>query len=644
MKKLEIVLVSLWTSWAAAQTPTGVVLPDGKEFVSWEKLLSYTKTYYVDNRHPKAADTNPGTEALPFFTINKAAQTLQPGERVVISSGIYRERVAPARGGTGPDKMISYEAAPGAKVVVKGSRLAKTGWEPSAGFRLDRFGPPRSKARVFQRRLDDFDFQGYNPFGMASIMMDRVYLYPTRDELDRHLRRRGLVFVDGKRLEQVPMFHQLSQKENAYWVEQNGLSVHVRLAGDADPNGHEVELAIQEQVFAPRQRELGYIRVKGITFEHAADSFPPPQRALVSTSAGHHWIIEDCTIRHANAIGLDLGYQDWNMTPPELIGYHIVRRNYVEDAGICGIAGMGVRETLIEANLIENIGWHDVELLWETGGIKLHTTKSCLLRNNVIRHLKHGGAIWLDYQNSNTRVTANVMGDAQSTLRGGIYLEASQEPNMLDHNIIWNATEGKGGGTYDMKPHGGWGILVDGSDEAVIAHNLIGRCQDAAIKTRTVESRIVGPRGGTSRWNKVLNNIFHRNGKGIDFSTQENTADGNLYGLGADQVEDETRGEGRGLNWTSWLNPALRLDLPAWQKFFGFDKNGAYAEMNIEVDLDALKLTWSVAGRIPEVATEEHFRRDFRGRTAAKTRKAGPLIDLPAATTTVDIDPRPLVQ
>ena len=74
----------------------------------------------MDNQNPRAADSNPGTKELPFSTINKAAQVLQPGERVVIMTGVYRERVVPKRGGTGPDKMISYEAAPGANVVVKG--------------------------------------------------------------------------------------------------------------------------------------------------------------------------------------------------------------------------------------------------------------------------------------------------------------------------------------------------------------------------------------------------------------------------------------------------------------------------------------------------------------------------------------------
>ena len=187
-------------SSAAGQAGTGVLLPDGREFVSWEKPLEFSKTYYVDNGNPRAADKNPGTKEQPFFTINKAAQVLQPGERVVIMSGVYREFVDPRRGGTGPDKMISYEAAPGANVVVKGSRLVKTGWNSSTSYKLGPHPPARSTVKIYERRLDDLDFQGYNPFGMVNIMQDRVYLKPKPEELRQHLLRRGMVFVDGKRL------------------------------------------------------------------------------------------------------------------------------------------------------------------------------------------------------------------------------------------------------------------------------------------------------------------------------------------------------------------------------------------------------------------------------------------------------------
>ena len=88
--------------------PADSRLPDGTEFPSWEQPLTFTKAYYVDNQSANADDNGPGTKARPFRTINQAAQVLQPGERVVIASGTYRECVRPMRGGTGPDKMISY--------------------------------------------------------------------------------------------------------------------------------------------------------------------------------------------------------------------------------------------------------------------------------------------------------------------------------------------------------------------------------------------------------------------------------------------------------------------------------------------------------------------------------------------------------
>src|SRR5690349_20001827 len=103
-------------------------LPDGTVYAAWDQPLTFSKTYYVDKGDAKADDNSPGTKTPAFRTINRAAELLQPGERVVIASGVYRECVRPARGGTSPSQMISYEAAPGAQVVIKGSEVLKDGW------------------------------------------------------------------------------------------------------------------------------------------------------------------------------------------------------------------------------------------------------------------------------------------------------------------------------------------------------------------------------------------------------------------------------------------------------------------------------------------------------------------------------------
>jgi hypothetical protein len=257
-----------------------------------------------------------------------------------------------------------------------------------------------------------------------------------------------------------------------------------------------------------------------------------PQRGIVSTNRGHHWIIEDCVIHYSNGVGLDIGNQTWNSDEPAKIGFHIIRRNHILDAGVCGLAGYQSESSLIEYNVIENVGWQATEAAWESAGVKLHRTKDCVFRNNVIRNVVHASGLWLDYDISNTRVMNNVIGDIQKTNRAAIYLEASHDPNMIDHNVIWDVTSGDSGNLakiYHNGTQGGWGILVDGSDESIIAHNLIGFCQNSAIKSREIENRIVTGRGGTGRWNRVINNMFYRCPRGVDFGIKENFAEGNLY-------------------------------------------------------------------------------------------------------------------
>ena len=605
-----------------------MLLPDGQEFVSWEVPLQFAKTYYVDNRNPKASDQNPGTKDSPFLTINKAAQVVQPGERVEIMEGVYRERVVPPRGGTGPDKMISYEAAPGAKVVVSGALLVKKGWEPSTGFKLGgKNAPAPATVKIYQLDLEPLPLGGYNPFGMVNMMMDRRFLEWKKSAWRTQVLRRGLVFVDGQRLEQVGLYADMAKKDGSYWSEHNGLTLFVRLPGDADPSAHDVEVVVQEQVFAPKTHGLGYIRLKGITFEHSANGFPVPQRGLVSTTWGHHWIVEDCTIRHANSVGLDIGFQDWNAVEPSEIGYTIVRRNHFDDIGICGLAGLWGTHSLVDSNLIENVGWQDAEMGWESGGIKIHRADGTLLCNNVVRHMIHAPGIWLDSGNVNCRVTNNVVADVQEAIRGAIYLEISRPGNMIDQNIIWTVSKGKGGSGISPIDEGGWGIIIDGTDQAVVAHNLICNISDEAMKTRTAAHR-----GRTANGNQAINNIFYGCEGCIDFAHKNNSAEGNVY------VRAE---KDRGKEINAIDEPkAEQFTLPVWQETLGFDKRGGFADLSFDVDADALTLTYSAAGNMPDADTGQHFQKDFLGQAAGKQRKAGPFNQIPGEKRTIGIDPR----
>ncbi len=72
-------------------------------------------------------DSNPGTPAAPLRTIQRAAVLAQPGDTITVHQGVYRERINPPRGGESDAKRIVYQAAPGAKVEIKGSEIV-TGW------------------------------------------------------------------------------------------------------------------------------------------------------------------------------------------------------------------------------------------------------------------------------------------------------------------------------------------------------------------------------------------------------------------------------------------------------------------------------------------------------------------------------------
>src|SRR4029450_6710232 len=81
-------------------------------------------TYYVDKAHAKASDSNPGTEALPWKTIQKAAATLIAGDTVYVKAGTYTGQVTPKNSGS-VDRYITYSAYPGheKKVVIDGSKI-----------------------------------------------------------------------------------------------------------------------------------------------------------------------------------------------------------------------------------------------------------------------------------------------------------------------------------------------------------------------------------------------------------------------------------------------------------------------------------------------------------------------------------------
>lgn len=620
-------------------------LPDGSRFEFWEQEQSYHEELHVDCQNDKADDRNDGSMDLPLKTIQAAADRAKPGTRVLIHPGVYREHVSPKQGGSGPEEMISYEAFEGGEVVIKASEQIEkfevsTGWRRTPGFEEVREG---AEPKIWKHNLKPEMFQGYQPFCAVNILHDRLFIEYDKTDMTPYLNRRGMVFCDGKPLKQVALYCQMSQEEGTYWVEANGQTVHFRLKEDDAPQNHLMEITCREQCFAPEEPFLSYIRVKGLTCAHAATGAPVPQRGAVSCYRGHHWIIEDCTVEWSNGVGIDVGNECWHheIGEKQQIGYSIVRRCWIKDAGVCGIAGLFAEHMLIEDNRITGTGWQRMELSWEAAGLKFHNSVDGLIRRNIFEKTFRADHLWLDCGNENNRITQNLFLDGIEQ-REAIFIECTRDGvNWIDHNIIWNV-EGRfdkemvpkepgSSGWYKLTEHdvvNGYGIYGEGTDHLRIEHNLIGKCTGAGYFSKPVSFRMGGMlRGGTSRDAHILNNIFYEcTEAAIKLPTEKNEVEGNLY-----------VGMTGGYLRILYPAPEVCLDLPAWKEFYGFDENGKEGWFSIDVDTLNYRVTFSAAKRKPQGFHGEIEKHAYV--SDPQEMDVGPLEDIKMETV-YSVDPR----
>jgi len=503
---------------AARSIEPPVLLPDGKEFRTWEpaEAPAFTKAYYVDGADPAASDDNAGTADRPFKTINHAAQVLGPGERVVVAAGVYRERITPARGGAGPGKMISYEAKPGAKVVVKGSRVLPADWVTKLdGYQGKYKGRVTSNSQLIWLIQLPKEFLGPDsPLDTQNITAERFEHMSWAKTLVGTLPytlRPVLVFQNGRRMVQEDNFDGLRRHRGTFWIEdgREGPILLIHPYDDLNPNEQLMEITTQKHLLAPDIAGLGYIRVKGFVFEHCGDPMPWPPVGAVAVNAGHHWIIEDNTFSQVNGVAINTGPLVRLKGRPDGAGL-IVRGNTIGDCGMGGIEGLNNCGMLIENNRIYRTGFYDVDRSFVTGAMKICRVRDSVLRGNVIDSTTGAPGIWLDYGIVNSRVTRNVISNVVSS-NGAIFMEASPQPNTVDHNVVWHVV--------------GPGIYQHDCDSLLVAHNFVGRASGCGVYMSKNPTRIVLGKPASCRDNRVLNNLFYQTGGAVKFRYPESNVE-----------------------------------------------------------------------------------------------------------------------
>lgn len=388
-------------------------------------------------------DANAGSQAAPLRTIQAAAKLAQAGDVVTVHGGIYRERIAPPRGGESDLKRIIYQAAAGEKVEVKGSDVVRN-WE-------------KVQDDTWKVTLPNSFFGAFNPYS------DKIHGDWFNGKGRIH--HTGAVYLNGEwlteaaKLEEVlkpvaasPLwFGQVDAAATTLWAQFKGV----------DPNAQLVEINVRQTVFYPEKTGIDYLTVRGFALCHAATPWAPPtaeQIGLIGTNWSKGWIIENNIVSHSVCSGIALGKHGdefdntsadtaegyvktierghkngWNK---ETIGHHVVRNNTISHCEQTGIVGsLGAAFSSVTGNTIHDIHVRCLFTGAEMAGIKFHGAIDVEISRNHIYRTNMG--LWLDWMAQGTRVTRNLFHDNAAR---DLFVEVNHGPFLVDNNLFLSPT------------------------------------------------------------------------------------------------------------------------------------------------------------------------------------------------------------
>ena len=384
----------------------------------------------------------------PYRTIQAAADEAQPGDLVMVHAGIYRERVAPPRGGL-PGQPIVYRGDPEGGTIIKGSEIWNPDWQ-SAGPGIY-YGVPDES--LFDDVSPEY-VDSHNPF--KAELSSTPHGRDGKREVERQgkgdpnlVYTCGQVFVNGERYFEAPYPEEMEGKPKTWHYESSTDRIYINF-GNLNPKEQQTEITTRRRIFAPKEVGLGYITVEGFVMEHCGNQYPTnfwaepkwAQRGALGTEAGHHWIIRRNTIRLCKSFAIDAGYVGFKQDFRNVKG-HLIEYNHIMDNGSAGILSCGSVDQVIRHNVIVNnntLGFIGHKR-YEDGGIKCHFFQNGLIEGNYIANNQLTFGIWLDNQHPDCRITRNVI---LKNGRAGIFLEMSDydwDRVLVDNNVIMGNRE-----------------------------------------------------------------------------------------------------------------------------------------------------------------------------------------------------------
>jgi Right handed beta helix region len=402
------------------------------------------ETYYVDNGAKDASDGNVGTEAAPWKTIARsaAAPELKAGDTVLIKSGVYREAVHIKVSGE-EGKPVTFAAAPGARVVIKGSEIVKGKWTRLKD-RPDVKEPfPNAYTEVWTIPLGDEYFtdadftDGYQDKGrrwVSQVFMDdeRALQRIGDDPIYKNDEYRKLATV-GRGVDDLI--------DNSFYFDPTDQTLYLRIGGE--PIWFNIEVGVRGWVLIAQQ--VHDVVIRGLEMRHNRQ--PGGQWPMVSIGECERVVLEGCRVYQADFCGLGVG-RCKNCTVRDC------------DLSYNGNTGLGMGEcedvTIENCRLLFN-NYRRFSPGWHCGGMKcIPNNRRCTIRNCEAAYSINSAGIWFDGGNADIRIIGNVSHHNDSD---GIFFEINPEGGVIADNLVY---ANRGRGIYDS-----------GSSKTWIVHNTV---------------------------------------------------------------------------------------------------------------------------------------------------------------------------
>ncbi len=459
--------------------------------------------YYVA---PNGSNSNSGTLAQPFATIQQAANAAQPGDNVYIRGGTYRESVTLAHSGTAAAP-INFAPYAGENVTVTGLDVLHASWSDYSGpIYQTTTGTGVSQVFLGGKMLTEARWPNpvyTNPLRAVAATVDSATLNSAANTATITDNALGNPAAGTWNKAKISIVSGITGASNAEWVAWGGTNVnqtgnkltyawpnttssyysptatnkyylygdraalsgaqqwyqdpasgtlYIQTAG-ASPAGQQVEVRTRDtgMDFAGQS----FVNVSGIRFMAA--------NVLVS---GNNNVVNNTQILYPVAF---TGPTNWNTVNGVTVSG---QNNTIRNSEIAYSWGEGVSlkntNNTVDNNLIHDVDWggsdsapinttdwgHNTitnNTIYNTGrpGIMFRnaTPDTQILHNDVSRFgfltKDLGGITTYTSESTGTEIAYNVVHDTRSTgLNVGIYPDAGTSGVLIHHNLVYNCQRG----------------------------------------------------------------------------------------------------------------------------------------------------------------------------------------------------------